>query len=124
MILLNKNREVIKQMKKQKGITLIALVVTIIVLIILAGVSIRLVLGDNGIVQKAMLGKENMEKAQKEEDEALLAFSNEMDLHIASSSRANATETLLFEGKALYGDITFSNGHSIDEFDAIRFIIR
>lgn len=40
-------------MRKNGGITLIALVITIIVLIILAGVSINLVLGDNGIIGKA-----------------------------------------------------------------------
>ena len=39
--------------KKNKGITLVALVVTIVVLLILAGVSINLVLGDNGIIAKA-----------------------------------------------------------------------
>ena len=38
---------------KQKGITLIALVVTIVVLLILAGVSISLVLGNNGLISKA-----------------------------------------------------------------------
>lgn len=43
-------------LKGQKGITLVALVVTIIVLIILAGVSIALVLGNNGIVTKAQTG--------------------------------------------------------------------
>ena len=40
-------------MKNNKGITLVALVVTIVVLLILAGVSINLVLGDNGIITKA-----------------------------------------------------------------------
>lgn len=113
-----------RQMKNKRGITLIALVVTIIILIILAGVSIGLVLGNNGIVTKAMLGKENMEKAQQEEDNLLLEFSNEMDYHIASSSREHATETLLFDGTGTSGEITFLNGHSIDEFDAIRFIVR
>ena len=44
-------------LKKQKGITLVALVVTIVVLLILAGVSINLVLGDNGIVKKAQEAK-------------------------------------------------------------------
>ena len=48
---LNKIRRDIR--KKAKGITLVALVVTIIVLIILAGVSISLVLGNNGIISKA-----------------------------------------------------------------------
>ena len=41
------------KLKSKKGITLVALVVTIVVLLILAGVSINLVLGDNGIIAKA-----------------------------------------------------------------------
>ena len=40
-------------MKNQKGITLIALVVTIVVLLILAGVAIAMLRGDNGILTKA-----------------------------------------------------------------------
>ena len=40
-------------MKKKEGITLIALVITIIVLLILAGITIELTLGDNGIIAKA-----------------------------------------------------------------------
>ena len=44
-------------MKNNKGITLVALVVTIIVLIILAGISINLLLGDNGIITKAQDAK-------------------------------------------------------------------
>ena len=39
--------------KQEKGITLVALVITIIVLLILAGVSISLVAGDNGILTKS-----------------------------------------------------------------------
>ena len=38
--------------KEEKGITLIALVVTIVVLLILAGVSISLVLNNNGVISK------------------------------------------------------------------------
>ncbi len=40
-------------MKKQEGITLVALVVTIIILIILAGVSINMIVGENGIIQRS-----------------------------------------------------------------------
>ena len=58
-------------MRREKGITLVALVVTIIVLIILAGVSINLVLGDNGIITKAKQGKENYLLAANEEQQAL-----------------------------------------------------
>ena len=45
--------------KSEKAITLVALVVTIIVLIILAGVSISLIIGNNGIMQKAAKGRED-----------------------------------------------------------------
>lgn len=58
-------------LKGQKGITLVALVITIIVLIILAGVSIALVLGDDGIVNKAKSGAQNYALAANEETEVL-----------------------------------------------------
>ena len=46
---------------KNHGITLIALVITIIVLLILAGVSIKLVAGENGLISKARIAKEKTE---------------------------------------------------------------
>ena len=54
-------------MRKQKGITLIALVITIIVLLILAGVSINVITGDDGIIQKASLAKKENDIAQDKE---------------------------------------------------------
>ena len=44
-------------LKKQNGITLIALVITIIVMLILAGVVISMVVGDNGIITKSKQAK-------------------------------------------------------------------
>jgi len=53
----NKKRRRTKEMKKQKrnssGITLIALVISIIIMLILAGVSINAIIGDNGVLTKA-----------------------------------------------------------------------
>ena len=43
--------------KKSTGITLIALVVTIVVLLILAGISINTILGDNGIISRSKEAK-------------------------------------------------------------------
>ena len=43
-----------QKLKESKGITLIALVITIIVLLILAGVTIATLTGDNGILTKAV----------------------------------------------------------------------
>lgn len=55
----------------QKGITLVALVVTIVVLLILAGVSLNLVLGQNGIVNKAKDAKDATARTRTEESVAL-----------------------------------------------------
>ena len=57
-----------EQLKTNKGITLIALVITIIVLLILAGVTIATLTGDNGILTKAQNAKEkNAQKTVEEQ---------------------------------------------------------
>lgn len=58
-------------LKQQKGITLVALVITIVVLIILAGVAISLTLGDNGIFHKATEGRDKYKTAANEEAASL-----------------------------------------------------
>ena len=56
-----------KTLKRNKGITLIALVVTIIVLLILAGISINALSGQNGLLNRAIEAKEKTSIAQTEE---------------------------------------------------------
>ena len=56
---------------RQKGITLIALVVTIVVLIILATVSILAVFGDNGIIARAQTAKDTHQKGKADETNTL-----------------------------------------------------
>ena len=56
-----------KNLSKQKGITLIALVVTIVVLLILAGTAIAMLTGDDGIIKNAQLGKEDNDKGREKE---------------------------------------------------------
>ena len=63
---------------RQRGITLIALVVTIVVLIILATVSILAVFGDNGIIARAQKAKDSYSNSQKLEDEQMVVLANEM----------------------------------------------
>lgn len=58
-------------MKNQRGITLIALVITIIVLLILAGVSISLLVGDNGVLNKSTKAVKATKKAVAEEQVGL-----------------------------------------------------
>ena len=65
--ILLKNKCFLGKDTKEKGITLIALVITIIVLIILAGVTIAMLVGENGILTKAIEGKEQTRKAGAEE---------------------------------------------------------
>lgn len=59
-----------KKIDNKNGITLIALVVTMVAIFILAGVSIRLVTGDNGLIKKATDVRNQVEKeAENEEKE-------------------------------------------------------
>ena len=69
-------------MRNNKGITLIALVITIIVLLILAGVSIAMLTGDNGILTQAGNAKTDTAKAEAEEAVKLTLneiIANDMD---------------------------------------------
>ena len=63
-----------KQKRKEQGITLIALVVTIVVLLILAAVSISMLTGENGIITQAQNSKEESEIGE-EKEEISLAYS-------------------------------------------------
>ena len=56
------------KLSKNKGITLIALVITIIVLLILAGISITMIIDKNGIIQRAFQAKEKTEMALLQEE--------------------------------------------------------
>ena len=58
-------------MKKEVGISLVSLVTTIIILIILAGISMNTLVGDNGIITKVQQAKENILLAQEEEAKQL-----------------------------------------------------
>ncbi len=71
------------KIRNTKGITLISLVVTIIVLLILAGVSINLLLGENGIIKRAGQAKEEYENAQIAEQESL----NELEKQLADYNK-------------------------------------
>ena len=72
-------------MKRNNGITLIALVITIVVLIILASVAITLSLGENGIFKKAAKAKEDTLVAQNEETTDLASIDSSIEEIIASN---------------------------------------
>ena len=60
-----------QKIKSKSGITLVALVVTIVVLLILAGVSLSLVIGNDGIMKRAKEAKEKYGQASKNEQKDL-----------------------------------------------------
>ena len=65
--------------KNNKGITIITLVVTIIILIILAGISVNMLLGEEGIITRAQQAKENTILAQEEEAKQLNTLYSQLD---------------------------------------------
>ena len=59
------------EIKSVKGISIIALVITIVVLIILAGVAINMTIRQNGVLTKAKLSQQKYQNSQKEEESIL-----------------------------------------------------
>ena len=83
------NQKKMKQVKKETaGITLIALVITIIILIILAGVSINALIGENGLIGRAKLAKEQYTNATIDEQEKL----NELEAQLAMGQKPGLPE--------------------------------
>lgn len=62
--------------RQEKGITLIALIITIIILLILAGISLHLLIGNNGILNKTQLAKKRTEIAQNESNLLFSEYEN------------------------------------------------
>ena len=70
----------IKKVKLQEaGITLVALVVTIIVLLILAGVTLTLALSNNGVMDRAQYASNTWANATKDEETAMGQFASDVD---------------------------------------------
>ena len=116
--------------KKNKGITLIALVITIIVLLILAGVSIAMLTGNNGILTQAKLAKENTEAAKEQEEKDLDKISsyinektikdNYTDINgdkatIPEGFEVDETENIISKGLVVHGPDK-ANGDNGSEF--------
>ena len=76
-------------MKKNKGITLVALVVTIVVLLILAGVSINLVLGNNGIIERAKDAETKSAEASQNDLKGMNGLIEEMESTLNGGSSDN-----------------------------------
>lgn len=83
-----------KQNQNEKGITLVALVITIVVLLILAGVSIITLFDDNGIINSAKKAKEETEKGVQNDINGLNSLMKELDKYAKES---DGTENVKLE---------------------------
>lgn len=89
-------KDVVKN--KNSGITLIALVITVIVLLILAGISISMLAGDNSILQKATDAKTETERGEVYEQISLATASGEMEYYSNGTDRLIAYKSALLNG--------------------------
>ena len=103
-----------KVLRKEKGITLIALAVTIIVMLILAGVTIAALTSENGIINQASKVKETS-KVAKTEEEARLEYSN---LILEKQMEGHGEETELSD---VIGKLE-ENGYETGEKDGKNYI--
>ena len=90
---MSKNKKFQKTLKQEKGITLIALVITIVILIILATVSIKVVLGEGGLIDRAKQAKDLTEQAVLDEQEGLNSLISEMTNIMAEEQNPPAPQT-------------------------------
>ena len=86
--------EKIKLKKQVKGITLVALVVTVIVLLILSGVAISLSIGEDGIFRRAQEGAKVYQNANENEKIELDKVSNYIDDYLNGNNKEDEEETL------------------------------
>lgn len=77
-------------MKNQKGITLVALVITIVVLLILAGVTISMVMGPNGVLTNSQIAKERSAKGTANDALSTALSSISTNYYAVSNSTASA----------------------------------
>ena len=98
-------------MKNNKGITLIALVITIIVLLILAGVTIAMLTGDNGILTKTNQAKTNTGKGEAA-DKINMALNAEYANILSDGKMSGASDSAI----ATADEIAKTNGITTSEF--------
>ncbi len=95
------------KINKELGITLISLVVTIIVLLLLAGISVQMLTGNNGILIRAGQSKNETKEAELIE-EAKLDIMN----YQISKSKVDLTEKKLDKILAQYGEVITGEGNT------------
>ncbi len=106
-------------LKNKKGITLVALVVTIVVLLILAGVSINLVLGNNGIIAKAKEAETKSAEASENDLKGMNSLIDEME-SVLNGNTGSVDNFMKGNTKVTYsdGDVWIPEGFKISKDSA------
>ena len=93
--------------KTEKGITLLALAVTIIIMLILAGVTLNAALGDHGLIKEAQATVNDYEDAQEEESESLEKIRNQITQNRKkNNNNTENTNKITFKGNTNGIDVT------------------
>ena len=109
-------------MKNQKGITLIALVITIIVLLILAGVSIAMLTGENGILTRANSASMRQIEGQVVEEVKLAVQAAKMYAEEQATKTSTgwlAHEKIADVDTEMEKDLTSDKGYTVDSAAAV-----
>ena len=98
--------------KQNQGITLIALVITIIILIILAGVTISMIVGEGGLISRADQAKSDTANATAQEGEQIDTLVNELEKQLNGDANKEFDFNLVKypdskQTNAVFIDITF-----------------
>lgn len=91
-----KERNYVKCIKKEKGVTILSLVVTIIVLLILSGITIKSITNNNGIISKATEAKNNYESTEKVEENSTREIINILKNNSHNRKKGNDIEILSY----------------------------
>lgn len=100
-----------KAIRNDLAITLIALIVTIIILLILAGVSVVFILGDNGILSKANLASKQYSESEVQESSKIANTVNIIDTY--TTSRGTINIDTIYPVGSIYMSVNSANPSTI-----------
>ena len=105
-----------KRILRERGITLIALVVTIVVLLILAGVSINALFGDSGIIQKAQDAQNKMDQAAQNDLDAVNSLNEWLESKTNGSTGEDDNPSTTPKISTLVGTVVEKNTKAEDAY--------
>ena len=108
--------------EKNAGITLIALVVTVVVLLILAGISISMLTGENGILNRASEAKEKTKLGQEDENKILQGYEDIMNQYTGKLPSREETKPYFPNSTFSYKEGDLSSGLVIKDIDGNEYV--